>query len=206
MISLFPIFFFICIIGQLRMKNFMVIVALIVIGGGVWFGLKNFYTPVTNTKQKNSNANGNVSTDVSRAWDTVVAQAVDTQDFPYSGFTFAIPKNMTKSEGAGAVSWSFPVSYPDSPSLLFMQHEFDSAVELVQSIKATLPAGQRIVREGSEQIHEQQWRYIEVTTNVGYSMTYWYSDHRPTVEIEYNQGRGDVMAILDKVVKSAVVQ
>lgn len=204
MLSSFP--FFISIIGTLRMKKFSVIAALIVIGGGVWFGLKNFNNPATNTTLKNSDSNGNLSADENRTWDTIVAQAADTQDFTYSGFSFAIPKNMTKSEGTGAVSWSFPVSYPDSPSLLFMQHEFDSAAELVQSIKATLPAGQRVVREGREQIHEQQWRYIEVTTNVGYSMTYWYSDHRPTVEIEYTHGRDDVMEVLNKVVKSAVLK
>jgi hypothetical protein len=137
--AFFVPYFFISIIGTLRMKKFSVIAALIVIGGGVWFGLKNFNNPTTNTTLKNSDSNGNLSADENRTWDTIVAQAADTQDFTYSGFSFAIPKNMTKSEGTGAVSWSFPVSYPDSPSLLFMQHEFDSAAELVQSIKATLP-------------------------------------------------------------------
>jgi len=169
-----------------------------------WFSRTNFWSKKT-TVTNNQNVTRASNTNSDQIWDPVIVAAQQTEVFTYGGLTFNMPINMIKSQGEGGVSWYFPVDIPDSPSITFSQ-PLDSAANLIQLEKSAMTPDQRIVREGSMIFHDQEWRYIELTTNLDINYTYWFSNHQPTVQVMYTQGRPDVMEIFDRVMRSAKTQ
>ncbi|MBI2984623.1 MAG: hypothetical protein HYY50_03290 [Candidatus Kerfeldbacteria bacterium] len=183
------------------MKNFIiVIISVIVVGLVSFFAISSW--------RRDQNTNGNQNANVSQSgqnWDSVVAAARQTESYSFGGFTFAMPVNMMKSVGEGGVTWTFPVQATDSPHITFTQPG-DTAANLVNMEKTSLAPGMRVVREGTEVIHGQEWRYLEVTTNFDLNYTYWFSEHQSSVQVMYTEGLPEVMTVLEKIILSAQLQ
>jgi hypothetical protein len=137
--------------------------------------------------------------------DAIVTAAKTTQPFQYGGYIFAMPTNMVQSVGEGGVSWYFSTPVKNTPLISFQQ-SVSPAQDLVNMEKEMLPNDQKVVREGTMEIHGQSWKYLEITSNLDINSTYWFSETQPTVEIIISHGPTQVMDIFQKIIESATVE